>query len=294
MLVLLVFAIVKNWSQVAESFATLKMMSVRDIVLMTFVFVLTILAAALSYMALALHPLRFGETSLVELAASGVNRVLPAGTGSIGIHALFLTRRNHSGAEAAAVVSMNNLIGFAEHITLLLILLVFVGDATSTGLSFKLPSIALWAVLAIIMAVVIGYLVPAVRRAVADFWRHFVVSFSQYRKRPKHLFLALLAAIGVTLTNFVIFLIAAQAFHIDIGITSLFLAFTLGVLVGAALPTPGGLGGVEAGLVAGLVARGVDPTPALASAIAFRLITYWLPLLIGTPAFFVARARKLI
>lgn len=294
MLVLLVLAIARNWSQVTDSVETLKLMSISDIILMTLVFGLTVLAAALSYVALALRPLRYGETTLVELAASGVNRVLPAGTGSIGIHALFLTRRNHSGAEAAAVVSMNNLIGFAEHITLLIILLLFVGDTTSGGVSFTIPSIGLWAVLAIAAAAIIGYAIPPLREKAASFWRHFITSFSQYRKRPRHLFFALLAAMGVTLTNFVIFLIAAHAFHIDIGVTSLFLAFTLGVLVGAALPTPGGLGGVEAGLVAGLVARGVDPTPALASAIAFRLITYWLPLFVGTPAFFVARARKLV
>jgi uncharacterized protein (TIRG00374 family) len=294
MLVVLVAAIVKNWSQVAESIATLRVMSWPDIMLMTGVFVLTILSAALSYVALAHHPLRFGETALVEFAASGVNRVLPAGTGSIGIHALFLTRRNHSGAEAAAVVSMNNLIGFAEHITLLLLLLALIGNDGSIGWKFAIPNIAVWAFAVICIIIACGSAIPKIRGVVTGFWRKFAHSFAQYRKRPKRLFLALLAAIGVTLTNFVIFLIAAHAFHIDIGIAALFLAFTLGVLVGATLPTPGGLGGVEAGLVAGLVARGVDPTPALAAAIAFRLITYWLPLLVGTPAFFAARARKLI
>ena len=88
MLILLVVAVAKNWSQVAESAKTLNMMSVADIVTMTIVFALTIVAAAFSYISLALHPLRFRETTLVELAASGINRVLPAGTGAIGIHAL--------------------------------------------------------------------------------------------------------------------------------------------------------------------------------------------------------------
>jgi undecaprenyl-diphosphatase len=294
MLVLLVAAVVKNWPQVTESLATLKQMSVMDIALMSAVFALTIVSAALSYIALALHPLEVKETTLVELAASGVNRVLPAGTGSIGIHALFLTRKDHSGAEAAAVVSMNNAIGFAEHMILLGLLLLVASGTKSVGWSLKIPSFTIWIILVAAVLLLITLAIPAVRQAVGGFWQHFLQSLAQYKKRPKHLFFAYLAAVGVTLTNFIIFAVAAHAFHIDIGVTGLFLAFTLGVLVGAALPTPGGLGGVEAGLVAGLVARGVEPTPALAAAIAFRLITYWLPLLVGTPAFFVARARKLI
>lgn len=294
MLVVLVGAIIQNWSQVTESVATLRQMTMGAIILMVVVFIATIAAAALSYYALALHTLRFAETALVELAASGINRVLPAGTGSIGIHALFLTRRNHSVAEAAAVVSVNNLIGFAEHISVLLLLFLFVENAGPFTWHLHIPVVVSWLLGAALVLMIIILSFSSVRRGLADFWRHFVRSIGQYRTRPKHLLLALIAAIGVTFTNFIIFAIAAHAFHIDVGIPALFLAFTLGVLVGSTLPTPGGLGGVEAGLVAGLVARGVDATPALAAAIAFRLITYWLPLLVGTPAFFAARARKLV
>lgn len=294
MLGLLIFVVVKNWSQIAESLETVRRMSPVDIGLMTLVFALTIAAATLSYMALALHPLRFNETALVELAASGVNRVLPAGTGSIGIHALFLTRRAHSGAEAAAVVTMNNLIGFAEHMVVLSLLFLFVGNDSSVNWGFHIPNIAVWVSLSVLLLIIMGWMIPAARNAVGHFFRSFLQSFMQYRHRPKRLLMALFAAVGVTITNFAIFLIAAHAFGIDIGIAALFLAFTLGVVIGSTLPTPGGLGGVEAGIIAGLIARGVEPTSALAAAIAFRLVTYWLPLLVGTPAFFLARARKLV
>ena len=294
MLGLLVFAVIKNWPQVAESLETVQQMSLSDLALMIVVFALTITAAAFSYMALALHPLRFKETALVELAASGVNRVLPAGTGSIGIHALFLTRRAHTGAEAAAVVTMNNLIGFAEHMVVLWLLLLFVDHDDAAGWGFHVPNVALWIGLVVVLVVAIGWIIPVVKNAVAHFFKSFLQSFLQYRHRPTHLLMALFAAVGVTVTNFAIFLIAAHAFNIDIGIAALFLAFTLGVVIGSTLPTPGGLGGVEAGIIAGLIARGVTPTSALAAAIAFRLVTYWLPLLVGTPAFFAARARKLV
>ena len=58
--------------------------------------------------------------------------------------------------------------------------------------------------------------------------------------------------------------------------------------------SPGGLGGVEAGLVAGLIVFNVPAAMALASAVTFRLATFWWPILIGTCGFVVARQKKLL
>ena len=56
-------------------------------------------------------------------------------------------------------------------------------------------------------------------------------------------------------------------------------------------PTPGGLGGVEAGLVAGLVAYRVASADALAAVLVYRLVSYWLMLAIGAAAFVIAERR---
>ncbi len=58
----------------------------------------------------------------------------------------------------------------------------------------------------------------------------------------------------------------------------LVLAFFLGML-GNLLPAPGGVGGVEGGMVAALVGLGVAAAPALAAVVLYRLVTNWLPLL---------------
>ncbi|QQS18250.1 flippase-like domain-containing protein [Candidatus Saccharibacteria bacterium] len=76
--------------------------------------------------------------------------------------------------------------------------------------------------------------------------------------------------------------------------SQLFLVYTGGVLLGAAVPTPGGLAGVEAGLVGGFMAYGVAGTTAIAIALAFRLATYWLPMLPGVIALFAANRKHLI
>ena len=52
-------------------------------------------------------------------------------------------------------------------------------------------------------------------------------------------------------------------------------------MIAAAAPTPGGLGAMEAALVAGFTAIGMDGALAVATVLSYRLATYWLPILPG-------------
>ena len=54
-----------------------------------------------------------------------------------------------------------------------------------------------------------------------------------------------------------------------------------GAIIGSAVPTPGGLGGIEAALSAGLIAVGVDSGTAVSSVLLYRIVTYWLPIPFG-------------
>ena len=58
-----------------------------------------------------------------------------------------------------------------------------------------------------------------------------------------------------------------------------------GSIVAAAAPTPGGLGALEAALVAGFTGVGMEPGIAVAAVLAYRLATYWLPILPGWLSF---------
>jgi len=71
------------------------------------------------------------------------------------------------------------------------------------------------------------------------------------------------------------------------------LIFSFGLSTGTVTPTPGGLGGFEAGLTAGFVAYHVGSASALAIALLFRLISYWLMLAIGALAFTVSERKHL-
>jgi len=60
----------------------------------------------------------------------------------------------------------------------------------------------------------------------------------------------------------------------------------------ALLPlTPGGLGLVEASLSGLLILAGVRPGYAFLATLAYRVASYWLPLLAGPPAYLLYRHR---
>jgi len=65
-------------------------------------------------------------------------------------------------------------------------------------------------------------------------------------------------------------------------------AFFVGMF-GNLLPMPGGVGGVEGGMIAALAAFGVDAGQAVVAVLLFRAVTFWLPLIPGVIAYFQLR-----
>jgi uncharacterized protein (TIRG00374 family) len=65
-------------------------------------------------------------------------------------------------------------------------------------------------------------------------------------------------------------------------------AFFIGML-GNLLPIPGGVGGVEGGMIGAFAAFGVDSGLAVVAVLVYRAFTFWLPLLPGVIAYFRLR-----
>ncbi len=66
------------------------------------------------------------------------------------------------------------------------------------------------------------------------------------------------------------------------------MAFFVGMF-GNLLPLPGGVGGVEGGMIAALAAFGVDAGQAVVAVLLFRGVTFWLPMIPGVIAYFQLR-----
>jgi uncharacterized membrane protein YbhN (UPF0104 family) len=82
-----------------------------------------------------------------------------------------------------------------------------------------------------------------------------------------------------------------KAFGNDVpAVGILLVAYLIGQL-GSLIPIPGGIGGVDGGLIGTLVLYGVDPADAAAAVIAYRGLLLTIPAALGLPALAVLRRR---
>jgi uncharacterized protein (TIRG00374 family) len=101
---------------------------------------------------------------------------------------------------------------------------------------------------------------------------------------------ALLGAVLFWAFQIAVLWAAFRAFGQAPPIAVLVQAFFVGML-GNLLPIPGGVGGVEGGLIGAFAAFGVDAGLAVVAVLVFRAFTFWLPLVPGVIAFFRLRGR---
>jgi uncharacterized membrane protein YbhN (UPF0104 family) len=94
----------------------------------------------------------------------------------------------------------------------------------------------------------------------------------------------LLGSLGYWAFDNVVLWACFHAFGVSPPLTVVLMGYLIGQL-GGLLPLPGGLGGVEGGLVGTLVVYGVSLRDAVAAVLAYRVIQFWIPLLLSVPAF---------
>jgi uncharacterized membrane protein YbhN (UPF0104 family) len=81
---------------------------------------------------------------------------------------------------------------------------------------------------------------------------------------------------------------AFQAVGADVPISVVMMGYLIGQL-GGLLPLPGGVGGIDGGLLGTLVVYGAPAAETAAAVLAYRVILFWLPLLGGAVAFALLR-----
>ncbi len=92
---------------------------------------------------------------------------------------------------------------------------------------------------------------------------------------------ALAAAVGNWLLDYFALLAALMAVGVNPRFSVVLLAYGAAAVLAMIPITPGGLGFVEAGLTAMLVLAGVSSADALLATLAYRIVSYWLPLPAG-------------
>jgi uncharacterized membrane protein YbhN (UPF0104 family) len=79
-----------------------------------------------------------------------------------------------------------------------------------------------------------------------------------------------------------------HAFGASVPLSIVLMGYLIGQL-GGLLPIPGGVGGIDGGLIGTLIVFGAPASATAAAVFAYRLILFWLPLLVGGAAFLSLR-----
>lgn len=286
----LVFVTIKNWDIIYQGLKVLQQARPQLLIISLILLIVTFFLAALSYKLLALHKTILRQLLVLELAAAAVNRLLPAGLGGLGLNGWYLLKHKHSAPEATAVISTNNLLGMLVHASAFIAMLCLGYGRLPHGLVISSTAVVLLVIVAALL-IAIGL---KFRRKIGQFLINVWRSLKSYRKRPLQLITAAAAQLCLTICNVLILELSMRAAQIDMPLSTVFVVYSLGVLLGALMPTPGGVAGVEAGLTGGLVAYGASLDLAAAAVIAFRVVTFWLPIIPGALALFWLQKQGLL
>ncbi|MFH8337071.1 YbhN family protein [Streptomyces sp. AM6-12] len=244
---------------------------------------LTWVAAAVTRQGAVVQTLPKRRLLATQFAAASANHLLPTGLGAGTVNLRFMTVCGVPPARSTAALALYLLAESAGRLGLLAALLLAFPDALRLGPLLPdgstLPLLLGAAGLLVAVVVAAGALVRPLRVRVAAFVREAVgEARCVHTRRVRALALwggslafpalqaAGLAAVG-------------QALRLPVPPAHMALAYLAATVAVALVPTPGGLGSVEAALIVALIAVGSPAAPATAVVLAYRIITVWVPLL---------------
>ncbi|MFF7969959.1 lysylphosphatidylglycerol synthase domain-containing protein [Streptomyces sp. NPDC007905] len=212
-----------------------------------------------------------------QFAASAANHLLPAGLGAGAVNLRFLMRCGLPAGRSAGALAVKATAGAVVRLALIAVLaplcpgLLRVPHVSPSALAAVLGAAALLAVL------LTGPLRPRCRRALAAVLPDI---------RAVHACPARAAALwGGSLTfaalHCLVLIAVGQAVELPLAPLQVALLYLAASGAAALLPTPGGLGSLDAALALGLTVSGAPAATAASAVLGYRLLTVWLPLLPG-------------
>jgi undecaprenyl-diphosphatase len=259
---------------------------------------LTYLASAVSLIGGVPGRVPFRPTVLAQVASSFVNRVSPANVGGMALNARYLQKSGVDPAAGVAAVGLSALAGAVVHVILMVIF--FLWASRSLAHAFTLPPASKLLLILAVVAAAAG-IVLATRRGrrfaatrVLKGLRSAYASLRRVAVSPAKLALLIGGSALVTLAYIGGLAASVQAFGGGTGIAEIGAVYIAASAIAAASPTPGGLGAIEAALIAGLTGVGLGSGAAVSAVLTYRLATYWLPVAPGWIALNLLQRRDYV
>ncbi|MFG3019217.1 flippase-like domain-containing protein [Streptomyces sp. NPDC048254] len=233
--------------------------------------------------------LPFRATYQVQFASSFLNRITPGNVGGMALNLRFLQKTGIETGAATASVGLQSLAGAVSNIVVATVFFAAAGQRHG-GVHLELPAGSYTLpVIAVVLAAggLLGLTPPGrrfLREKVWPFLRAAGSTLTGIAADPAKLALGVVGMLGLPLVQVVGLALSLHALGGDLPFVQLGAAYMAARLLANAAPVPGGLGALEAGLIAGLTALGVPAGPATSAVLVYRLLTFWLNVPLGALA----------
>lgn len=244
---------------------------------------LTYLGSAMGLVAFSPEKLGLWRTTVVQVAASVIAMVAPAGVGPAALNLRFLQKKGLATPMALATVA---LLQVSQFITTILLLVVIALVTGSQGALAQLPSgqmitILVFALVAVGTLFTIGpvrrWVMAKIGPTLRQVWPRVIWVIGQ----PSRLLLGIGGNLIMTTGFLAAFAATLAAFGQSLPLTTLAIVYLTGTAIGSAVPTPGGMGAVEGALTTGLRTAGIATAAAVPIAVMFRVLTFWIRVPLG-------------
>ena len=219
--------------------------------------------------------------------ASGFTAVsMPAGVGPAFVNLQFLRKSGYRSTTATAIMSAVWAVQGGTTVILLLTIGIFTGRNTLSGM---IPTNTLVLAIAIVaLALSAAMAIPPIRHMVTEKYLPLAKSYARslinILSRPKELAFGIAGALVLNIATGLGFWMALMAFGCHTNPVETTFIFLLANTLGSAVPTPGGLGAVEAALSVAFTAVGIPSTIAVSATLVYRIAFYWLRIPMGALA----------
>ncbi|MET7696445.1 YbhN family protein [Streptomyces sp. NPDC005485] len=245
------------------------------LLLACFATVATWVCAAVAQQGAVIERLPRGRLVAAQFAACAANHILPAGAGANLVNLRFLTRCGLSTRRSATALAVKAAVGGIVRCVLGVVLLV--ASPGAVPLSARIPHLLVLApsaVAAVVLAVVAsGRLRRAAARALAD--------VREVHRSPGRACALWGGSVAFALLHAGVVVAVVHALGLALPTSHVVMAYLVASGAAALLPTPGGLGSLDAALTLALTAAGAPGQTAISAVIGYRLLTGWLPMAPG-------------
>lgn len=255
-------------------------------------------AGALSVSQASPIPVPLGRLTLLEFAITFVNLAVPSTAARVAVNIRFFQRNGLDKTMAVAVGGLDSIAGFVAQVGLIIVIVGFGLGSLNLDISPSAPdfdwNLILILVLVLVVGVAIVALTPKFRDPIVSVVRTTWGKVGPLLSSPRRLILVIAANVLRELLFSLCSYTVLRAFGQDVGFADVVLVNECVALFAGLMPVPGGIGVTEAALTAGYTAIGVDSSTAMAAALCYRMITFYIPPLFGYFAMSSLRRQRML